>query len=81
MTSLPRRSAAPASGGQGWSAAGPSLDHQIRGQLTVAVGEIELVLAEPDVPADVRAASAARALAALWRVEHLLGISAQGAAP
>lgn len=46
--------------------------HTVRGRLTVAVGEVELVLAEPDVPVDVRAASAARVLAALAAVEALL---------
>lgn len=46
--------------------------HEVRGRLTVAVGEVELVLAESDVPADVRTASAARVLAALAAVEALL---------
>ena len=46
--------------------------HAVRGRLTVAVGEVELVLADPDAAADVRAASAARVLAALAAVEDLL---------
>lgn len=46
--------------------------HAVRGRLTVAVGEVELVLADPDVAHDVRAASAARVLAALAAVEALL---------
>jgi signal transduction histidine kinase len=54
-------------------------DHAIRGPLTVILGEIELVLSDPEVPADERRRSAQSVTAAVRQIEQML-IQWRGAA-
>lgn len=55
--------------------------HAVRGLLTVAVGEVELVLADDGTSPQARSASAARVLEALAAVEELLSEAADAADP
>lgn len=49
------------------------LDHALRTPLTVVLGETELVLAHDDVAPDERRRSAEAVIAAVRRIETLLG--------
>jgi len=54
------------------------LEHAVRGQLTVLIGELELVLGRDEVPAAQREASARRATDAAWAIENMLAGTAAG---
>jgi signal transduction histidine kinase len=54
-------------------------DHAIRGPLTVILGEIELVLCDPDVPAQERRRSVESVTGAVRQIEQML-IEWRGAA-
>ena len=47
-------------------------DHAIRRPLTVILGEIELVLSDPDVPADERRRSVESVTGAVRQIEQML---------
>jgi signal transduction histidine kinase len=47
-------------------------DHDIRGPLTVILGEIELVLSDADVPAEERRRSVESVIGAVRQMEHML---------
>ena len=47
-------------------------DHAMRGPLTVILGEIELVLSDPDVPADERRRSVESVTGAVRQIEQML---------
>ena len=60
-------------------------DHAIRGPLTVILGEVELVLSDPGVPAEERERSAESVIGAVRQMEHMLvewrGATADGPPP
>jgi signal transduction histidine kinase len=47
-------------------------DHDMRGPLTVILGEIELVLSDTDVPAEERQRSAESVIGAVRNIERML---------
>lgn len=54
------------------------LEHLVRGRLAIVVGEVELVLAEADVPPDERARSRDRVLDAVRAIERALAAGRAG---